>query len=546
MNNFLEFINKDIEGKKALIESLPTKTKTNKKKFNETLEEMLAKYRDYEQTVYKYITVKAASLDTYQPSSEDESKKAAVVSLERLKFLLNPVNTYLEKMGFDTLIYQINNYYTLNFKSLNAIINGFLDKFELAGVHLTGNDFNYTCYVHEYMTSFLEVRMSESKNYTRISEIFEQIYWVNPEIIEHIELNFRRLIRQNARKFNDYILRLQREEMYHNKVRTYKECLEKLQSAYYDLNQSQKESIGDIIELSKSGAIEIEHNLESSKIRKQAFQSLIADSINLSDEKKMNNICDALEKLKGNINELSAYLEFIPLFKEFKTKYEKQIPTTSSYKKSKELKDIEVQITKKEAQLDKINRQITHGFEGIFNFRRRDDKELRMDALAKAKELYQLYKEYDTAYFNDEVMPILSKTMTISDVLNLLYSFDYFKKLTIQKVYKLTDYEEVLKYSENFDLFAMNPNNVIISGIPLFEDTNIAKVICNKYHLSSIFISEDDITSDNLKPLLNKVSLILRTHKIENSEISLEKIWFITKVHKYQLEKEKEINHENE
>ena len=67
MNNFLEFINKDIEGKKALIESLPTKTKTNKKKFNETLEEMLAKYRDYEQTVYKYITVKAASLDTYQP-----------------------------------------------------------------------------------------------------------------------------------------------------------------------------------------------------------------------------------------------------------------------------------------------------------------------------------------------------------------------------------------------------------------------------------------------------------------------------------------------
>ena len=169
-----------------------------------------------------------------------------------------------------------------------------------------------------------------------------------------------------------------------------------------------------------------------------------------------------------------------------------------------------------------------------------------MDALAKAKELYQLYKEYDTAYFNDEVMPILSKTMTISDVLNLLYSFDYFKKLAIQKVYKLTDYEEVLKYSENFDLFAMSPNNIIISGIPVFEDTNIAKVICNKYHLSSIYISEDDLTSDNLKPLLNKVSLILRTHKIENSEISLEKIWFITKVHKYQLEKEKQINHENE
>ena len=51
---------------------------------------------------------------------------------------------------------------------------------------------------------------------------------------------------------------------------------------------------------------------------------------------------------------------------------------------------------KKEAQLDKINRQITHGFEGIFNFRRRDDKELRMDALAKAKEL--LHAEYVSSH----------------------------------------------------------------------------------------------------------------------------------------------------
>ena len=30
MNNFLEFINKDVEGKRALIETLPTKTKSNK------------------------------------------------------------------------------------------------------------------------------------------------------------------------------------------------------------------------------------------------------------------------------------------------------------------------------------------------------------------------------------------------------------------------------------------------------------------------------------------------------------------------------------
>ena len=38
MNNFLNFIEKDIIAKKESIQSLPIKTKTNIKKFNETVE----------------------------------------------------------------------------------------------------------------------------------------------------------------------------------------------------------------------------------------------------------------------------------------------------------------------------------------------------------------------------------------------------------------------------------------------------------------------------------------------------------------------------
>ena len=176
-NSFLEFINKDIEGKKNLLQSLPTRTKTNKKAFNKEIEGMLAKYKEYEANIYKYITVKAKSIDVKDSSQSLEKTKERVVALERVKFLLNPENTYLEKMGFDTLLYQINNYYTLNFKSLNAIINGFFDKFELAGIYLNGDDFDYTCYVHEYMNSYLEVRVSQNKDYKRVSEIFERIYW---------------------------------------------------------------------------------------------------------------------------------------------------------------------------------------------------------------------------------------------------------------------------------------------------------------------------------------------------------------------------------
>ena len=47
------------------------------------------------------------------------------------------------------------------------------------------------------MSAFLDVRNKKTKNYDKVGEVFEQIYWINPELIEHIELNFRKLIKVN-------------------------------------------------------------------------------------------------------------------------------------------------------------------------------------------------------------------------------------------------------------------------------------------------------------------------------------------------------------
>lgn len=63
------------------------------------------------------------------------------------------------------------------------------------------------------MTSYLKASRSASKDYSKVSEIFEQIYWVNPDLIHHIELNFRKLIKINEKKFTNYIVELQKEVM---------------------------------------------------------------------------------------------------------------------------------------------------------------------------------------------------------------------------------------------------------------------------------------------------------------------------------------------
>lgn len=62
MENFLQFIKSDIEHKKTQITSLPTKTQTNKKKFNASLNSIEEKYNSYRANVKNYLIAKKKSI----------------------------------------------------------------------------------------------------------------------------------------------------------------------------------------------------------------------------------------------------------------------------------------------------------------------------------------------------------------------------------------------------------------------------------------------------------------------------------------------------
>ena len=78
----------------------------------------------------------------------------------------------------------------------------------------------------------------------------------------------------------------------------------------------------------------------------------------------------------------------------------------------------------------------------------------------------------------------------------------------------------------------MDSTNVVISSIPLFDESNIPKIIANKYKLCNINVTEIELQEENLKNLLNKINLILRIKKIDESSLSVEKILFMTWVEK--------------
>ncbi len=535
MDNFLKFIEEDIEAKKTLLSTMPTSTKTNIKRYNEKIEDIKSKYDEYYARVKKYIVTKSRSYNLREKENKKDKIRENIHILEHVKFIINPTNTYFEKMGFDSLLFDISNYYDFNFNSLNDIINKFLDKFELAGIKLFHDDFDYTCYVKEYMTAFLDGRYKKNETYDRLSEIFEKIYWVNPELVSHIELNFRKLIKKHQKQFINYIVQLQKEVMYENNINNYKECIDRLKSAYIELKNEDKENICDIIEKAKQGEIDINKYFEDSKVRTTTFSSLMIDPLNLEDKVEMGKFYESLSKLKNNIEEYSNYLKFIPLFEDFKKTYGKEIPKEEKVvsKGNSSLKTIEIDIEGKENKLEKINKKILGGEPGIFEFMNNTPiSELKISSIKLAKELYELYRKYDEENFKSKVQTILNSSITISDILHLYYSYDYYKKNAIRKVFGITTYEEITKNSEEFDLFAMDPTNIIIHGVRLFEDSNIAKVIMNKYRLDNINISEEDIEQDNLDGILEKINLVLRVNEIENSPTTVEKIWFMSQIEK--------------
>ena len=95
MNNFLDFINNDVEVKKTLLSSLPTKTKANIKKFNETIDEFSSKYEKYKSSVYKYINAKNKSIKIKPSSKDNKEYMDNITKLQEVRKIFNPYNTIL-------------------------------------------------------------------------------------------------------------------------------------------------------------------------------------------------------------------------------------------------------------------------------------------------------------------------------------------------------------------------------------------------------------------------------------------------------------------
>ena len=536
MNSFLDFIDNDIEAKKTLLSSLPTNNKTNIRKYNEKIASIYENYEYYKESVLNYLKAKSESFNCRREERNTEELMNQFEEYKHMKFILNPMNSFMEKMELDDLLYDIHNYSNFTFDEINDIIRKLIEKFRTCGVELKSNDFKYTFYVHQYMCEYL----SCNGDYSKLSQVFEDIYWYNPNIIEHIELNFRKLIKKHQKAFEDYISREQKTLLNKHNFKNYNDFIVALKNKYDELVNSEEEQLCDIVEMAKKSEIEINNYFPDSKFRVATYSGLTINEIDYSDEETINKLLDTLKRLRVNVVEYGNYLKYVPLFNYFKETYEKQ---ESPEANNSSLKNIDNQINTKESKLEGINGKIFGEKGGLFSKKPSGEnlKNLKIESLKIAKELYDLYYQQDKLKFQNKIISLKNDSLLlISDVVRLYYSYNFFKKETFKKVFNLESYNEIVDMCNEFDDFASNPSNIIINGINTFEETDVASVIANKYRLENINLELADLDEDSLEALKNKIDFVFRVHKIENSNLSVEKIWFIVQTDKIVEKEEKD------
>ena len=152
--NFHDYIINDIEEKKTLINVLPKNTELRKKKYISTIDEIKSNYLQNKENVANFIEYKFGKLMPIKQEISIDDKLKEMYKLEQILVLGNNNTTYLEKLEFDILLYQLMHYYDKSLDEVNKLIEEFIYKLEQAKVKVRLIDFRINIYSYLYMSYF--------------------------------------------------------------------------------------------------------------------------------------------------------------------------------------------------------------------------------------------------------------------------------------------------------------------------------------------------------------------------------------------------------
>lgn len=422
------------------------------------------------------------------------------------------------RLKLDFLIASIKEGVSLEF--LNSVLKQYIDKFSDMGINLVCDDFNYSVFTKEYMESYF------LNNKEDMLGKFEKVFFECPDFIHHIKMCLKNIIIKNRITLETTLL---------------KNTDDKVQSSFNATNLNlfddylnfKDEYKWDCLKDSYNtlqlflGDRNIEDYLVDSDVRKKNFTKFYSNYYDLNYENKL--------KINAIYKDFYNTLEVLNDFYRYKFILDDMIKRYGGKESSKVNYDNKLkEVTTSDKLRIKLNKDYYDCFVSKLFRKAKPEKGklIKLQVNEEIVKLNKLYSELDDAYFNKLIAERLNDASSIYEFFVLsLSSFAYLKNI----------FEDKFKEEEDFDLekefvrfinFIYNPYNQFMIKINALANYDVCKVLTDKFVISGLSITTEDINADGIELTTQTVEFIIRCILIDDSFIDSKKLKFICDVSK--------------
>lgn len=479
---------KNIDTYKEVLQALPKNNDKNKKIYLDKVRELIIKYKNDFALVKKEIEIRNKCYLTIEHNEKIEVLNKEIDEIRNGRGYVNKYSRAYEKSGLDVKLYQLGHYYTIDLEMVNDTIIRVINIFREVGVDISIDEINYSYYANKYLNKLYMIR-NDSSYQEQMKQVFEEIYWKCPDIINHITLNFKYLYYKYEKFFDKYS----------------NEMLDKYSKLVLDDDYENKCILRDnLIRDSKDIIINkfISGELNINDYTSDKIDKLLENLLDINNYKK-EDIID----LDNTLYEYREYLMLSYLIIDMKNLYNDRDKYKGIFnKKMKEIKKIEKSLFKDNAKVKKNNKKFDY-----YNNKINSD-------IMKLKECYE---ELERDYFLEQIS-MLGEDATIFDLISLAssnynYLVDLFKKNDKNIKEELKRINDLVNY----------PYINIINNIWIKDEKEIDLIIVDKYNLYGFKLNREMLSLDNIDKLISDIKIIIDGKLLEKHNLSDEKIKFI-------------------
>ena len=521
-------IEAQIDVDKEILSVLPKNNKKNLQEYKFKAAEIKQNYTTYLDQILAEMKRRTIKIKSVVPDPKIEKLSQEIKYMDKIE-LLNKSTTSFEKMQLDEILYILRRFYKNNLELVNDAIVKCLEKFRIVGVNLSVQDFEYSVYTKEYMDVFLDEMKKGDCNSTRVKDAFEQIYWKCPDLIIHIELNFRSLYLKNEKIINKYFEDARRQITKELGLDE-QEALERYEALQNQLIEAKNKDTALILKRFLDGEI-VTKDYEQSTIKK-GYKKLLGKDLEEFDKEQIIEINKNIYRLQNSLYEYKNYLKFKFIYEDIVEIYNSQEKYKNNFnQKFKLIKKTEASVFKTNK---KMNRFESHKglLQKLFGKNSNRLEKININANAQILELRNIYRDLEENKINNIIKNELNDSSTIYDALLLVCHFySFLVNSTIEEFPDIMQ-DAIQEMIEKFKRFIKYPRITIINNVKIHEDKDIVLMIKDKYNLCNINITKEDLEEDNVSNLLTVVNNICEYNYIDNSKLNLDDIQFVLQANK--------------